>query len=1118
MGWRTLWSNLRRFTGAPRKRVRRTWRIGNALEERIVLTVSAYEQLFLELINRARANPTAEAARLGISLNEGLAAGTISTTPKQPLAINNSLQTAIQGHLQDMIDHDFFSHTGSDGTTPFQRIQAAGYTGYITAGENLAYQATTGTPNVEQFVTDEHASLFIDSGIAGRGHRTNMMADAYKETGSGVRTGVYTSGGRNYNAVFTGNDFGAKSGNSFLTGVAINDGTVANNFYNVGEGLGGVTVSITDGTSTFNTTTNSAGGYQIQLPAGSYRVTFSGAGVASSVTKSFTIGSQNVKVDLNTRTDVPAAPTVAFSSATYSVNEADGAREITVNLSKVWTSTVTVNYATSGGTATSGSDFTPTSGQLTFAPGVTSQTFRVPITNDTALEPTETFNVALSSPSGATLGTTTTATVSIIDNDVPAVNFQLAANSVSESTTSVTWNVVLSGASSQTITVDYSVVGGTATNGTDYRFTNGTLTFAPGQTSRSITFAVINDTIDEDDETIEMALANPSNSVLGGTSRSTYTILDNDSAPTAKFAFRTSSGGSTSSPTVSEGAGTLEVPIILSAPSARSISVDLGVLVGGTALAGADFSLPGLSSVTFAPGETRKSLFLNIQDDALDEANETIKLKLTSSQATIGDGSSATATILDNDLPPTVSFTAASSSASESTASPGALIVELSGESGQRVTVKYAVSKTGTTASSKTDYSLASSTLTFLPGETRKVLPLVLKNDTAIERPETLRVLLSSPSAATLGSLTAHIFTILDDDGPVETLNPIVNFELASKSGSEATTSVSLNAVLNGFSSQTITVDYAVIGGTASLGADFQLPSGTLTFLPGETSKAITFTVVNDTIDEDDETIEIALSNPTVATLGATTSSIYTIVDNDAAPSAKFAFRTSSGSSTSSPSAQESTGTLEIPIILSAASARSVTVNLLEVVGGTALGGADYDFPETSVTFAPGETRKSLILNIHDDDLDEVNETLKLKLASSQATISDGSTATVTIIDNDAAPTVSFTVAESSAGESNVSPGSVIVELSRESGQKVSVKYAVSKSGTTASSRSDYSLPSGTLTFLPGETRKVLPLVLKNDSVVERNETLRIVLSSPSAATLGSITSHLFTILDDDLA
>jgi len=737
--------------------------MGSALEARVLLTVSAHEQLFLELINRARANPTAEAASFGISLNEGLAAGTIPSTAVQPLALNGALQTSIQGHLQDMIDRDFFSHTGSNGSTFTARINAAGYLNYTTAGENLAYRASSGAINTEASVVQQHQDLFVDAGITGRGHRKNILGTNFKETGAGVRTGNY----QGYNAVFTGNDFAAKAGNSFLTGVVITDAINANNFYNVGEGLSGVSIVVKNGATTVvSTTSNAAGGYQVQVPAGTYQVTFSGPGINAPVSKSFTIAALNVKVDANTRTDVPAPPTVSFSASNVTVNEADGTKSVTVTLSRAATVPVSVRYATSNGTAISGSDYTASSGTLNFAIGETSKTFSIPIAIDLTLEPTETILLALSSPSGASLGSVPTSTLSIVDNDVPSVSFQIATKSVTEATTSASFTVLLSGASSQSITVRYALSGGTATSGADFSPVNGTLTFAPGETSKAITFTVVNDLLDENDETVLIALSAPTNSTLGTASDATYTILDNDLAPTAKLDFRTSTGAATTVVSVAESILTLSVPIILSAASARSLTVNLAAVLGGTAAAGLDFSIP-VSSVTFAPGETRKTLTLNISNDLLDEVNETIRLALTSTTATIGTGSTATVTILDNDAAPTVSFTTATSSGRENIASPGTVRVALSAPSGQNVTVKYAMTTSGTTANSRTDFTLAAGTLTFLPGETVKTIPLVLKNDTLREATETIRITLTTPVNATLGSVIAHVFSILDDESIV---------------------------------------------------------------------------------------------------------------------------------------------------------------------------------------------------------------------------------------------------------------------------------------------------------------------------------------------------------------
>src|SRR5687767_490853 len=135
------------------------------LESRRLLAAAfptAHEQYLVELINRGRANPSAEATRYGTALNEGLPAGTISTTPKQPLAINPNITDAARKHSQWMIDNDVFSHTGASGSDPGDRMETAGYvfTGSWTWGENIAWRGTTGTPNATTETANIHRDLY----------------------------------------------------------------------------------------------------------------------------------------------------------------------------------------------------------------------------------------------------------------------------------------------------------------------------------------------------------------------------------------------------------------------------------------------------------------------------------------------------------------------------------------------------------------------------------------------------------------------------------------------------------------------------------------------------------------------------------------------------------------------------------------------------------------------------------------------------------------------------------------------------------------------------------------------------------------------------------------------
>ncbi|MGB3404623.1 MAG: CAP domain-containing protein [Microcoleaceae cyanobacterium] len=275
---------------------------------------SAQDQYMLELVNRARANPQAEADRLlSGNLNEGLAAGTISTDPKQPLAWNANLGTAAAGHTQDMFDDDFFAHTNPNtGSTPRSRATAAGYTTQGGVGENIAVIVSSGSLDLTTATSNNQDNLFVDANYPGRGHRVAILRPNYREIG------VSNDVGNNYQGPFSSQwnsaaiatqNFGyANGGNPFITGVAYTDGITDDDFYTVGEGLGGVSVTAVDianSANTFTTTTWSAGGYSIEVtPGATYNISFSGDfdgdNQSDTVSYQVSVGSKNVKQDLVT--------------------------------------------------------------------------------------------------------------------------------------------------------------------------------------------------------------------------------------------------------------------------------------------------------------------------------------------------------------------------------------------------------------------------------------------------------------------------------------------------------------------------------------------------------------------------------------------------------------------------------------------------------------------------------------------------------------------------------------------------------------------------------------------------------------------------------------------------
>jgi chitinase len=232
----------------------------------------------------------------------------------------------------------------------------------------------------------------------------------------------------------------------------------------------------------------------------------------------------------------PAPPgSPALSIADASVTEADTGtrtRGFTVTLAAASANTVFVDWATSNGTATAGSDYVAGTGTLTFTPGGTTRNAVVTTTGDTADERNETFTVTLSAPVNATVGDGQ-AVGTINDND-PAPpgspTVAIADATVVEADTGTknrTFAVTLSAASANTVYVSYATADGTATAGSDYTAVAGTLTFAPGTTSRNVVVVTLGDTVAEPDETLTVNLSAPVNATFGD-NQATGTIQDND--------------------------------------------------------------------------------------------------------------------------------------------------------------------------------------------------------------------------------------------------------------------------------------------------------------------------------------------------------------------------------------------------------------------------------------------------------------------------------------------------------------------------------------------------------------------------------------------------------------
>lgn len=328
-----------------------------------------------------------------------------------------------------------------------------------------------------------------------------------------------------------------------------------------------------------------------------------------------------------------------------------------------------------------------------------------------------------------------------------------AATSTTNENESAELAVELSEASAQVVTVAYAITDGTATSD-DVTVSGTTVTFMPGETSKTIAVAVTNDMVDEPDETVSVTLSDPVNATLTAATASTVTIVDDDNAPTVAFA-QASAG-------VNEATTKVSLTVQLSSASAFAVSVPFTVT--GTADNPEDFTVMGGTTVMIAAGMTSATIDLNVKTDMLDEADETVVVQLgTPTNATAGAVMSQTLTINDDDAAPSVGLTSSGASPNEGN-NQIVLIFQLSDISGQDVTIPYSIDPSST-ASEPADYTVAQASPLVIPaGSTSTMLTIAMKEDTDVEPDETVIVVMGTPINADIANPSVYTLVIRNDD------------------------------------------------------------------------------------------------------------------------------------------------------------------------------------------------------------------------------------------------------------------------------------------------------------------------------------------------------------------
>jgi chitinase len=579
-------------------------------------------------------------------------------------------------------------------------------------------------------------------------------------------------------------------------------------------------------------------------------------------------------------------PTVQFDSASSSGIESASPVNLQVTLSNATYQTVTVNCSVnSGSTATGGGvDYTLSGGSLTFTPGETSKNISLTVNDDNLNENDETVIVDLTAPVNANIGSPSSHTYTIQDNDSqPTVQFALANSSGSESASPVNLAVTLSAQSSSTVTVNYAVNGGsTATGGgVDYNLAAASLTFNPGETSKNISLAVNDDNLDENDETVILDLSSPSNAVLGTPSSHTYTIQDNDAAPSFSIDDVTHSEGNS---------GTTSYTFTVTKTGATDLSASVNFATANSAAsAGSDYtSASGM--LTFGSAEDSRTLTVLVNGDTTYENNETFFINLSdANNATISDGQGV-GTITNDDTEPTLSIGDVMLNEGNSGTTSFIFSVTRSGATELSSTVNYHT--VDGAALQPGDYQSKSGTLTFAANEPTKQITVLVVGDTTYETNETFTIKLSSASGASIGD-DEGLGTITNDDAAP---NFFVNDVTMNEGTGTGPTTFMFTITRTGATELTATVDFATANGAVNpaiggsvcgSGVDYASSTGALTFAANETTKTATVNVCRDSDNEPNETFFLNLSNATQATI-SNGPGIGTITNDDGAVSYVF--------------------------------------------------------------------------------------------------------------------------------------------------------------------------------------------------------------------------------------
>ncbi len=765
---------------------------------------------------------------------------------------------------------------------------------------------------------------------------------------------------------------------------------------------------------------------------------------------------------------------------------------------------------------------------LSFAAGETSKTVTVRTTQDTLDEDDETFLVELSSPSTGTSIADGTATGTIIDDDATTAELSIVApaavsEGAADATATMSFEVNLSAASGRRVTVDYADAGsGTATSGTDYSLTAGTLAFAAGERSKTISVTVNGDDVDEGNETVTLRLSSPVNARFAAgvtTLDATGTITDDDtrgvtvSAPGAGVSVAEADDSRTSSTRENEASYTVA---LASEPTG---TVTIEIESGDTRVA----TVSPLSIEFTASDWAAKTVTVTGVSDDVDNANDRRTTRITHTVDAVRTdyedetAASVPVTVTDDEDTPTVALSLDPASIAESgngNASTVTAALDRASHAAVTVTVSVPdgapVTQTGTT-------------LTIAAGATASTGTVTLTAvDNNVDAPHAAVAVSGDADGGGVADPTDVTLTITDDDAAPTGITLTTDTPTIAEDA--ATKTVKVTATVNGDTTYatdtTVRVTVGANTDSATSNADYAAVSAfDIEIDAGKMSGEQTFSLdpTDDAIDEDTESISVSGASGALTVTGA---SIALTDDDTRGVTVSSTSLTVAEVDTSGTPAEEHKATYTV--VLTSEPTDDVTINI------SVPDGAPFTVSATRLDFTPStwSTAQTVTVTASNDNIDNTGDARSARIThtvvAGDSDYEDETAANVevTVNDDDGPPVISIDAPRISEGASGAAATlRFTVSLDAASGKEVTVAYAEIAGGTATQGTDYQALTSGTLTFDAGDTTTHIDITVTGDGIDEDNETVKVRLSSPSNATLSGGNANLDatgTITDDD--